>query len=296
MPMPQPIQIALIQQACGLSANDNWATSQSLIEKAAQQGANLVILPELHQHRYFPQSIDPDYFQWAEPIDGPSFQFFSALAQKCHIVLVISIFEKRAEGLYHNTALVIESDGRLQGVYRKMHIPEDPGFHEKYYFRPGDQGFYPIETSIGKLGILICWDQWFPEAARLMALRGAQLLIYPTAIGWCAVEDGHDNAQQLQNWITIQQSHAIANGLFVASCNRIGHEPAVAPSVSQGLDFWGHSFIANPWGEILAQAKQEEAIIIQEVNFAQIERARQVWPFLRDRRPQSYQTLTLSAD
>lgn len=283
------IKLALIQTACKTTAAENLQLISQQLHAAAEQGANLVLLQELHNTPYFCINESAAAFDLAETIPGPSTEFLGPLAAKLKLVIVASLFEKRAAGLYHNTAVVIESDGSIAGKYRKMHIPDDPGFYEKYYFTPGDIGFTPIQTSVGKLGVLVCWDQWFPEAARLMALKGADILLYPTAIGWDPEDTASEQQRQLDAWITIQRSHAIANGLPVASCNRIGMES----DGNSATQFWGNSFICGPQGEFLAQANSEaESILISDINYQQTENVRRVWPYLRDRRIDEYGGLT----
>ncbi|KJV07103.1 carbon-nitrogen hydrolase, partial [Methylocucumis oryzae] len=268
----------------------NFNTSLALIDEAAAQGADLVVLPELHLDPYFCQSQTPDFFALAQPIPGSTTDILSEVAAKHQIVIVTTLFEQRAPGIYHNTAVVIDKDGSLCGKYRKMHIPDDPGFYEKYYFTPGDLGFTPIKTSIGVLGVLICWDQWFPEAARLMALAGAELLIYPTAIGWNPVDEHDEKQRQLDAWVTIQRAHAVANGIPVISCNRIGFEPA--PDSDTGIEFWGNSFIAGPQGEILDRADDKQTrLLTTNLNKKNTEQVRQIWPYLRDRRIDAYANL-----
>ena len=251
----------------------------------------MVVLPELHLGPYFCQNEDFNHYDLAQPIPGPTTDILSTVAKKLSIVIVSTIFEKRAPGLFHNTAVVFDKDGSIAGKYRKMHIPDDPGFYEKYYFTPGDLGFKPIETSIGKLGVLICWDQWFPEAARLMALAGAELLIYPTAIGWDNNDKKEEQQRQLDAWITIQRSHAVANGIPVIACNRIGFEQS--PDSAAGINFWGNSFIAGPQGEIIKQADDSESSLLTcKLDKSRTEYIRQIWPFLRDRRIDAYNDLT----
>jgi len=280
------IKIALIQSRCFDTADENRQYIKEQLSKAAANKADLVLLQELHNTPYFCIEEKPSNFDLAETIPGESTDFFSQLAKKLSLVIVTSLFEKRARGLYHNTAVVLDKDGSIAGKYRKMHIPDDPGFYEKYYFTPGDLGFTPIQTSIGKLGVLICWDQWFPEAARLMALAGADILLYPTAIGWDPKDSAQEQQRQLQAWQNIQRSHAIANGLTVASCNRTGLESVDNISTR----FWGNSFICGPQGEILAQADSEnDAIIESSIDFEQTESIRRIWPYLRDRRIDAYQ-------
>ncbi|MDH5393449.1 MAG: carbon-nitrogen hydrolase [Gammaproteobacteria bacterium] len=280
------MKIALIQSRCFDTADENRQYIKEQLSKAAANKADLVLLQELHNTPYFCIEEKPSNFDLAETIPGESTDFFSQLAKKLSLVIVTSLFEKRARGLYHNTAVVLDKDGSIAGKYRKMHIPDDPGFYEKYYFTPGDLGFTPIQTSIGKLGVLICWDQWFPEAARLMALAGADILLYPTAIGWDPKDSAQEQQRQLQAWQNIQRSHAIANGLTVASCNRTGLESVDNISTR----FWGNSFICGPQGEILAQADSEnDAIIESSIDFEQTESIRRIWPYLRDRRIDAYQ-------
>ena len=281
------LQVGLVQQSCTADLAANLAKSIAQIRVAAQQGAKLVVLQELHRGLYFCQQEIADNFDLAEAIPGPSTQVLGALAQELDIVIVASLFEKRAVGLHHNTAVVIERDGSIAGKYRKMHIPDDPGYYEKFYFTPGDLGFQPIQTSVGKLGILVCWDQWFPEAARLMAMAGAELLIYPTAIGWTPDEDADEKVRQRDAWITVQRAHAIANGLPVISVNRVGHESDPAGGV--GLDFWGSSFVTGPQGEFLfsASVDKEETQVVA-VDLQRSEQVRRMWPYLRDRRIDHY--------
>lgn len=289
--MKDKLTVALVQQACAGTREENLAESISAIREAAAQGAELVLLPELHLGPYFCQIENTDFFDLAEPIPGPSCETFSSLAKELKLVIVASLFEKRAPGLYHNTAVVFDKDGSLAGKYRKMHIPDDPGFYEKFYFTPGDLGFTPIATSLGKLGILVCWDQWYPEAARLMALAGAELLLYPTAIGWNPDDADEEQQRQLDAWITIQRAHAVANGLPVLSCNRIGHE-ADPSGQSRGIQFWGNSFITGPQGERLDSANADERkLLIVEIDRARTESVRRIWPYLRDRRIDAYDGL-----
>ena len=291
--MIKPLTVGLVQQSCSADRAANIDKSIAGIRRAAAQGAELVVLQELHAGLYFCQTEDTGCFDQAEPIPGPSTDRFGALARELGVALVLSLFEKRAAGLYHNTAVVLERDGTLAGRYRKMHIPDDPGYLEKFYFTPGEGPFAPIDTSVGRLGLLVCWDQWYPEAARLMALAGADLLLYPTAIGWDPTDEAAEQARQREAWITIQRAHAIANGLPVLACNRIGDEriPGGAP---QGARFWGSSFITGPQGELLAQAPADApAVIGAELDLARSEQVRRIWPFLRDRRIDAYQGLTL---
>lgn len=290
------MKIAAIQHACSERLDDNLATSKRLIHEAASQGAQLVVLQELHRSRYFCQSEDTAVFDLAETIPGPTTEQLGALARELDLVIVGSVFERRMAGVYHNTAVVLERDGTLAGRYRKMHIPDDPGFYEKFYFTPGDaleagESFRPIETSLGRLGLLVCWDQWYPEAARLMALAGAELLIYPTAIGWEPDEVPQEKARQLDAWITVQRGHAIANNIPLVAPNRIGHEPA--PDQGAGIDFWGNSFICGPQGELLAQADdRSETVITADIDPDRCDQVRRIWPYLRDRRVDAYSDLT----
>jgi N-carbamoylputrescine amidase len=285
------LKAALIQQRCTADRAENIAKSEKAIREAAEKGAALAVLQELHTGLYFCQEENTSVFDLAEPVPGPSTDFFSALSRELGIVTVASIFEKRSAGLCHNTAVVFDRDGSMAGRYRKMHIPDDPAYYEKFYFTPGDLGFRPIKTSIATLGVLICWDQWFPEAARLMTLAGAEVLIYPTAIGWDP-EDGKDEqARQREAWMTIQRSHAVANGLHVLSVNRVGFEES--RSGNGGQLFWGSSFAAGPQGEILAQAQADtEETLTVDIDLHRTETVRRIWPFLRDRRTDSYGDLT----
>jgi len=286
-PAVKTLQVGVVQQSCTADVAANFAKTIAQIRIAAQQGAKLVVLQELHRSLYFCQQEIAAHFDLAETIPGPSTQALGALAQDLDIVIVASLFEKRAVGLHHNTAVVIERDGSVAGKYRKMHIPDDPGYYEKFYFTPGDLGFQPIQTSVGKLGILVCWDQWFPEAARLMAMAGAELLIYPTAIGWHPEENEGEQVRQRDAWITAQRAHAIANGLPVISVNRVGHEPD--PAGGAGLHFWGSSFVAGPQGEFLfsASVDQEETRVVA-IDMQRSEQVRRMWPYLRDRRIDHY--------
>lgn len=282
------IPVGIIQHGCESTRQANLQKSETLIRRAVREGARLVVLQELHTSRYFCQTEDPDLFDLAEPIPGPSTSFFGALSRELGIVLVTSLFERRAPGIYHNTAVVFELNGSIAGKYRKMHIPDDPCYYEKFYFTPGDLGFFPIPTSIGKLGILVCWDQWYPEAARLMALAGADMLIYPTAIGWDPEEPWEEHRRQIEAWITIQRSHAVANGLPVISVNRVGFEPTPG-SENGGQLFWGTSFVAGPQGEILCRASEDrEEVLVVELDPGRNEKVRRIWPFFRDRRIDAY--------
>ncbi|MFA6290283.1 MAG: carbon-nitrogen hydrolase [Victivallales bacterium] len=279
------MKIGIVQQKCFKNRSASIAASEEGICKAARKGAKLVVLSELHSSLYFCQTENADNFDLAEAIPGPGTEYFGKLAKKLNIVLVISLFEKRAPGLYHNTAVVMEKTGKMAGKYRKMHIPDDPGYYEKYYFTPGDLGFNPIDTSIGKLGVMVCWDQWYPEAARLMTLAGADMLIYPTAIGWNPADEKAEKERQLDAWITVQRSHAIANGLPVISVNRVGFETPPSAKKGQGIQFWGNSFIAGPQGEIIAKsAVDSEETLITDIDIKRNEKVRRNWPFLRDRR------------
>ncbi|HBL77959.1 MAG: acyltransferase [Bacteroidetes bacterium GWF2_42_66] len=286
------ITVGLIQQTNTSNTDVNKQKLAANIADCARQGAELVVLQELHNSLYFCQTENVDLFELAETIPGPSTEFYGELAKKYKIVLVTSLFEKRTAGLYHNTAVVFEKDGSIAGKYRKMHIPDDPGFYEKFYFTPGDLGFSPIQTSVGKLGVLVCWDQWYPEAARLMTLAGAEILIYPTAIGWDPRDAEDEKTRQKDAWITIQRSHAVANGLSVVSVNRVGYE-ADSSGSSKGIQFWGSSFICGPQGEFLAQAdNSNEQNLIVKVDISRSEDVRRIWPFLRDRRIENYDGLT----
>ncbi|PHS34078.1 MAG: carbon-nitrogen hydrolase [Sulfurovum sp.] len=284
------MKIALIQQKYYETKEKTLQITIEKITQATQNGSQLVVLQELHQTEYFCQSEDTKFFEYANTYEE-DILFWSNIAKKNEIVLVTSLFEKRTAGLYHNTAVVFEKDGSIAGKYRKMHIPDDPGFYEKFYFTPGDLGFEPIETSVGKLGILICWDQWYPEAARIMALKGADLLIYPTAIGWFDDDSEDEKNRQLDSWITIQRSHAIANGIPVMSCNRVGFEKD-SSSILKGTRFWGNSFVCGAQGEMLAHAKhQDETILYANLEHDRTKKVRDIWPFLRDRRIESYNCL-----
>ena len=292
MTKPTHLKVALVQQSNTDNAQDNMAKSIAGIRDAASQGAKLIVLQELHRSLYFCQTEDVDVFDLAETIPGPSTDTLSALAKELNVVIVSSLFEKRATGLYHNTAVVLETDGSIAGKYRKMHIPDDPGFYEKFFFTPGDLGFEPIQTSVGKLGVLVCWDQWFPEAARLMAMAGAEILIYPTAIGWDPRDEKDEQTRQKDAWVISQRAHAVANGVPVISCNRVGHESDPSAQ-SEGIQFWGNSFIAGPQGEILAEANNsDEQLLVVELDQARSENIRRIWPYLRDRRIDHYQDLT----
>jgi len=286
------MKTAFIQQSNTASREANMAKLELNIRACASQGAELIVLQELHNGLYFCQTEDPAVFDQAETIPGPSTISFGKLAKELRVVLVLSLFEKRAAGLYHNTAVVIEKDGTIAGKYRKMHIPDDPAYYEKFYFTPGDLGFTPIQTSVGKLGVMVCWDQWYPEAARLMAMAGAEILIYPTAIGWESTDTNEEKQRQTDAWMIAQQAHAVANGLHVLTCNRTGYE-ADPSNITNGIQFWGNSFVAGPQGEILAQAsndKEENRII--DIDLKRTEEVRRIWPFFRDRRVDAFGELT----
>ncbi len=287
------MRTALIQQHNTGDLRDNRLRLGEKIRSAAADGAELIVLQELHDGLYFCQTEDVDLFDLAEPIPGPATDFYGHLAQELGVVIVTSLFEKRAPGLYHNTAVVLERDGSIAGVYRKMHIPDDPGYYEKFYFTPGDLGFHPIETSVGRLGLLVCWDQWYPEAARLMALAGAELLIYPTAIGYDDRDDREEQERQRSAWQLVMRGHAVANGLPVIAVNRVGREPAPGGDPEAGITFWGSSFAAGPQGEMLTELPPtEEATEIIDIDLKRCELVRRWWPFLRDRRIEHYDDLT----
>ena len=284
------IKVGIIQQSIGTDVEANKNKLAACIREVAAKGAQLVVLQELHNSLYFCQVESTENFSYAEPRPGPSTEFYGKLAAECGVVLVTSLFEARAKGLYHNTAVVFDSDGSMAGKYRKMHIPDDPAYYEKFYFTPGDIGFRPIKTSIGTLGVQVCWDQWYPEGARLMALRGADLLIYPTAIGWESSDTPEEKARQLGAWQTVQRGHAVANGLPVIAVNRCGHEPDPS-GMTGGIQFWGHSFIAGPQGEFIADFGEQEQCEVIEVSMKRSETVRQWWPFLRDRRIEEFGAL-----
>lgn len=282
------LSVALIQQCGYADREQSLLATRSAVARAAEDGAQLVVLQELHTSLYFCQTQRCENFDLAEPVPGPSCEYFSELARQHQLVLVTSLFERRAAGIYHNSAVVFERDGKIAGTYRKMHIPDDPGYNEKFYFTPGDLGFKPIATSVGKLGVLVCWDQWYPEAARLMALAGADLLIYPTAIGWDPQDDDAEQQRQREAWITVQRGHAVANGLPVLTANRVGFE-ADPSGQTAGAKFWGSSFIVGPQGEFIAQANhEEETILMANIDLRRSEQVRRIWPFLRDRRIDAY--------
>lgn len=284
--------VGLVQQSCTANKVGNMEKLAQGIAHAAEQRAELVVLQELHNTLYFCQSEDTNLFDLAEPIPGPSTEFYGSLAKKHNIVLVTSLFERRAAGLYHNTAVVFERDGSIAGTYRKMHIPDDPAYYEKFYFTPGDLGFQPIQTSVGKLGVLVCWDQWYPEAARLMALQGAELLIYPTAIGYAKYDTEDEQQRQREAWTTVMRGHAVANGLPVVAVNRVGFEPDPSEQTG-GIQFWGSSFVAGPQGELYYRASDnEEESLVVDVDLKHSEDVRRWWPFLRDRRIDHYGNIT----
>jgi len=286
--MSRIIKVGIVQQSVALPVDDNMLKLKKNIESCAKQGAQLVILQELHNTPYFCQTEDTEMFSFAESIPGPSTEFYSSVARELGIVLVTSLFERRAAGLYHNTAVVFDTDGSVAGKYRKMHIPDDPAYYEKFYFTPGDLGFEPIDTSLGRLGVMVCWDQWYPEGARLMAMKGAEMLIYPTAIGWESTDSAEEKERQRCAWETVQRGHAVANGLPVIAVNRVGYE-ADPSGVTGGISFWGNSFVAGPQGEVVFRAsndKEENAVI--EVDMERSENVRRIWPFFRDRRIDMY--------
>ena len=282
------LKIGIVQQHNTADVNNNRERLAQQIARLARQGAALIVLQELHNSLYFCQTENVDLFDLAEPIPGPSTDFYGQLAREHGVVIVTSLFERRAAGLYHNTAVVMERDGSIAGTYRKMHIPDDPAYYEKFYFTPGDLGFHPIHTSVGCLGVMVCWDQWYPEAARLMALQGAELLIYPTAIGYESSDTADEQQRQREAWTTVQRGHAVANGLPVVTVNRVGHEPDPSGQTG-GVQFWGSSFVAGPQGELLYRASDtdEESALI-EIDLAHSEQVRRWWPFLRDRRIEAY--------
>jgi len=284
------VTLGLLQHACSANPAANLKKALALAEKAAKKGANIICTQELFRSQYFCQSEDHRNFKLAEKIPGPTTEAFKALARKHGVVVVASLFEKRASGLYHNTAVVIDADGTLAGIYRKMHIPDDPLYYEKFYFTPGDTGFRAFKTAFGRIGVLICWDQWYPEAARLTALQGAEILLYPTAIGWHPGEKARQGKVQHDSWETIQRAHGIANGCFVAACNRIGHETPVG---GDGIEFWGQSFVSGTSGKVLQRASAtEEEILLVPVDLDQVDATRTHWPFLRDRRIDAYGDLS----
>jgi N-carbamoylputrescine amidase len=282
------LTLALLQLACGEDKALNVAKTVARIDEAAQRGARVICLQELFASRYFCQTEDERHFDLAEPLDGPTVAAIADAARRASAVVVAPVFERRAAGVYHNSLVVLGPSGERLGLYRKMHIPDDPSFQEKFYFTPGDLGFLSIDTEHARLGPLICWDQWYPEAARLTALRGAEILVYPTAIGWMPSEKAEFGASQLAAWQTIQRAHAIANGVYVVAVNRVGHE---GPD-GAGIEFWGHSFVCDPFGEVVAEAGTDEAMLVVQIDLARIERVRRTWPFLRDRRIDAYAGIT----
>ncbi len=286
------MKVGLVQQRCMANRLANRERMACGIERAANEGAELVVLQELHDSLYFCQTEDVNNCALAEPIQGEGTEFYASVARRCGVVLVTSMFERRAAGLYHNTAVIIDKDGTVAGIYRKNHIPDDPAYYEKFYFTPGDLGFRPIATSVGNLGVQVCWDQWYPEGARLMALRGADILIYPTAIGYESSDTAEEQKRQREAWLTVQRGHAVANGLPVVTVNRVGHEPDPSGQTA-GIQFWGSSFVVGPQGEMLYQASStEEEIKVVEVDVSRSETVRRWWPFLRDRRIDEFEGLT----
>ena len=286
-------KIGLVQMAMSADPDANLNTAVAKVAEAAAAGARLVCLPELFRSRYFAQHEDAASFDLAEPVPGPSTEALAQAAQRAGVVVIAPVFERRAPGLYHNSAAVIDADGRLVGIYRKMHIPDDPAYYEKFYFAPGDLGFRAFDTRVGRIGTLVCWDQWYPEGARLTALQGATVLFYPTAIGWHPKEKAMHGSGQLDAWRTIQRSHAIANGCYVAAVNRVGQERPSDGGDREGIEFWGSSFLADPFGAVVAEAPPDrEAIVIAEVDLDRIEEVRRGWPFLRDRRVDAYAGIT----
>jgi N-carbamoylputrescine amidase len=289
-PQPTKFKVGLVQMSMTADPEANVAKAVARIKEAAQKGANLVCLPELFRTQYIGQREDHALFDLAEAVPGPTTEALGKVAREAGVVVIASLFERRAAGLYHNTAAVIDADGKVKGIYRKMHIPDDPAYYEKFYFTPGDLGFRAFDTKVGPIGTLVCWDQWYPEGARLTALQGANILFYPTAIGWHPAEKQKHGAEQLDAWKTIQRSHAIANGCWVAAVNRVGFEQlAGGPGErSAGIEFWGHSFLCDPFGVVVTEAAEQEALSIAEVDLARIEEVRRNWPFLRDRRVDAY--------
>ncbi len=286
------VKVGLIQQSNSSNVEENLLKLEANIREAAKQGAELIVLQEIHNTLYFCQVEDPDLFDFAEPIPGPSTDRFGKLAAELQVVIVTSLFERRAAGLYHNTAVVLEKDGTIAGKYRKMHIPDDPAYYEKFYFTPGDMGFEPIKTSVGNLGVLICWDQWYPEPARLMAMRGADMLIYPTAIGWESTDTDDEKIRQRDAWVISHRGHAVANGLPVIAVNRVGFEPDPSGQTN-GISFWGNSFAVGPQGEFLCEAdNHKEEITIVDIDLERSEKVRRIWPFFRDRRIDAYGNIT----
>ena len=285
------LTIALVQMSCGVVPHENLGSALAKVEEAARRGAKVICLPELFRSQYFCQKEDPALFDLAESVPGPSTEALGKVAGRHNVVIIVPVFERRTAGIYHNSVVVIDSDGSIAGLYRKMHVPDDPAYYEKFYFTPGDRGFQAIQTSAGKIGTLICWDQWYPEAARLATLQGAEMLFYPTAIGWHPSEKAQEGESQRSAWQTIQRSHAIANGVFVAAVNRVGHEKPDEGGV--GIEFWGSSFMCDPFGTVLTEASMDkEEIVLAEVNVSRVEEVRRNWPFLRDRRVDAYGGLT----
>ena len=288
--MSAKTKIGLVQMSCSANVDDNLAKAAGRVEEAASKGAKIVCLPEMFRSQYFCQREDSSFFDLAEPVPGPSTKLLSQVAQKNKVVVIVPIFERRAAGLYHNSAAIIDANGRNAGFYRKMHIPDDPCYYEKYYFTPGDLGFLAHDTQAGRIGVLICWDQWYPEAARLTALKGAQVLFYPTAIGWHPHEKEQYGAAQRDAWRTIQRGHAIANGTYVVAVNRVGHEKIADGA---GLEFWGTSFVSDPFGVVIAEAATDkEEVLVVEADLGRVEEVRRNWPFLRDRRIDAYGAVT----
>ena len=286
--MGEILKVGIVQQSCVAEKQANRRKLRNSVLACVAKGAELIVLQELHDSLYFCQTEDTAMFDLAEPFPGEATQFYSSLALECGAVIVTSLFEKRAAGLYHNTAVVFEKDGSIAGKYRKMHIPDDPAYYEKFYFTPGDIGFEPISTSVGRLGVMVCWDQWYPEAARIMAMKGAELLIYPTAIGWESSDADEEKERQLNAWMTVQRGHAVANGLPVIAVNRVGHEPDPSGQ-TRGITFWGNSFVAGPQGEILWRAESDKEVSsVIDIDRKRTENVRRWWPFLRDRRIESY--------
>lgn len=286
------VKVGLIQQSNSSNVEENLLKLEANIREAAKQGAELIVLQEIHNTLYFCQVEDPDLFDFAEPIPGPSTDQYGKLAAELQVVIVTSLFERRAAGLYHNTSVVLEKDGTIAGKYRKMHIPDDPAYYEKFYFTPGDMGFEPIKTSVGNLGVLICWDQWYPEPARLMAMRGADMLIYPTAIGWESTDTDDEKMRQRDAWVISHRGHAVANGLPVIAVNRVGFEPDPSGQTN-GISFWGNSFAVGPQGEFLCEAdNHKEEIMIVDIDLERSEKVRRIWPFFRDRRIDAYGNIT----
>ena len=285
------LTIALVQMSCGAVSLDNLGSALAKVEEAARRGAKVICLPELFRSQYFCQKEDPALFDLAESVPGPSTEALGEVAGRHKVVIIVPVFERRTAGIYHNSLVVIDSDGSIAGLYRKMHVPDDPAYYEKFYFTPGDRGFQAIQTSAGKIGTLICWDQWYPEAARLATLQGAEMLFYPTAIGWHPSEKAQEGESQRSAWQTMQRSHAIANGVFVAAVNRVGHEKP--DEGGAGIEFWGSSFVCDPFGTVLTEASMDkEEIVLAEVNVSRVEEVRRNWPFLRDRRVDAYGGLT----